>query len=403
MDIKLSIVDAIRAVIQSPETTRVIDPIEKAIFERISNYPQKIKENIHHAVVHIPIELATLLTLEPSFIAPIINTYCSHDPLEGRICRNIPINTCIDAKVKFTKCLYAMLVHSKSINNRNVKNNDTNSTKLGLKLSFGFNMILKSDKDMFATKSFSKFLSNLKDKGYFKGNIEGSQEYNKLLEEAKAYFSNNDCSIYLHISKKMKQLMSTDKFIKLKETIILNNENSQILSGDCDDWLNIHPDELNELLNKRYGKQVKYKKDDLVTAQTITNDLNIFLNKSSDLDGIETSDDDGYRANNIEFEADKFSECIEHFLNFIVSNNQEIDSNESDDYDYIDEIPDDNLDKEIKEKLLLDVNSDSEKTIVQNIIQSVKEENSTPGPSSTLLRNLGIKKSDLLDSDDDEE
>ncbi|KAJ0178281.1 hypothetical protein K1T71_006104 [Dendrolimus kikuchii] len=410
LETNLSISDALRIVTQSPERTQVIDNIEKAVFERIGNYPQKIYENTHHTVVNIPAELAALLTLDPKLIAPIVTTYCNHDLLEAKMCVNMSFDDCIDTKVKFTKCLYSMLVHSKLINNVYLKKNDTDGTNIGLKLTIGFNMILKSSTDMYSTKSFANFLGSLKEKGYFKGNIEGSQEYKQLLENAKTYYANNECSVNLHVCKKMEQLMSTDEFIMLKEKLILDKDNST-LSGDSNDWLNIHPEHLNELLNRRYGKEAKYKNNDIVTAQTITNELSNFLHKSSDFDGIETNNNENvHNSNNIDFEVDTFNECIEKFLNFLVSDeNQETDdesdTNDDEEYEfnYTDDTSADFLDKEIKSKLSLEKNIGTSKNILQNIVQSLKEEKSSAGPSSTLLKSVGINKSYILDSDDDEE
>lgn len=73
-------------------------------------------------------------------------------------------------------------------------------------------------------------------------------------------------------------------------------------------------------------------------------------------------------------------------------------ASDSDD-DYYESGDDDELDElnDIKQEQQLD-----SKTILQNIVQSMKEEGLS-GPTSNLMKTAGFNKSDFLDSDDDDE
>lgn len=396
-DKRLNIANALKVIIQCPEKTQAPANIEKVILERIGNYPQKINENIHKAICNIPADLATLLQMEPSLIAAIVTTYYSHDPLDVKFCNNIDIGECIQAQVKFTKYLYSLIFHSKLI--KNIHSRPTNNNKasvIGLKLSFGFHMILRSGNDIFTSKAFAMFMSSLKEKGYFKKNMEGSQEYNKLLENAKNYFTNNECSYNSSLCNKISQLMSSKDFKELKESLISNSQTN--LTEDSDDWLNVHPEQLNELLNKRYNKQVNFKNNDVITAQTITNKLSNFLQNSSDFEGIETNTFEQIDSTEIIFEADKFTECIENLLNGL-----DIEEDTESDISFEDkESNDEEFEEEVRSNLLTESDLRDSKSILQNMMQSMKEEKASQGPSSILLNNVGINKRDLLDSDDDE-
>lgn len=112
------------------------------------SYPGKIKENLHRTTLSVPAEISALLKYNPSLIAPAVRAFCERDPIDKRAsspynypmivivkypilykyklfklpflqaCRNMthfrPEN-CIMSSVVFTRCLYAMLCHEKSV------------------------------------------------------------------------------------------------------------------------------------------------------------------------------------------------------------------------------------------------------------------------------------------------
>lgn len=377
----------------------------QAILTRIGNYPEKINENIHRALVKLPLDIAILLTLKPYFISPIVSSYCNHDMLDARVCKNVTFKDCTTVQVKFTKCLYAMLTHSKlmrNLNNAHVNLNDKKSV-LGLKLTSGYEMIMcKLKGDIFSSREYTNFIKSLSDNGYFRDNIEGSKEHTRLLEKAKEFYLNIECPINTQLSSAIVQIMNTKEFITLKDSFMNNKDLKDELAEDNDDWLNIHPDELNNLLNTRYGKEPTLKNDDVVSSETISSKLTHFLKETSDFEGIETGKEEG-EDNEIEFDSDLFANSLKNMLN-IINGGDDIDADSDSNYDMDDVTPEDHLDEEIRTKLLSDINNTSEdsQSIVCNMLQSMKEEQGAPGPTSNILRTIGINKTDMLDSDDDE-
>lgn len=406
IDTELHIIDAINIIANKQEETKFSE-VQQAILNRIGNYPENITENIHRALVKLPLDVATLLTLKPSFVSPIVGSYCDHDMLEARVCKNVTFKDRVTVQVKFTKCLYAMLTHSKlmrTMKNAHVDLNDKKSV-LGLKLTCGYEMIMSKLKgDIFSSKEYTKFIKSLNDNGYFRDNIERSKEHTRLLENAKEFYLNMECPINSQLGNAITQIMLTEEFITLKESLKNTQGSEKELVEDNDDWLNIHPDELNNLLNTRYGKKATFKNDDLITSETITSKLSNFLKETSDFEGIETGEEK--QEEEIEFDCDMFVNSLKNMLNIINDGDDPmIDADSDSSYDMDGGATKDDLGEEIRTKLLSDINNTSKdsQNIISNMIQSIKEEQGAPGPTSNILRAIGINKTNVLDSDDDDE
>ncbi|XP_047027213.1 protein ecdysoneless homolog [Helicoverpa zea] len=406
---KLELQKALRIINETPHLTQASNEIQEAILNRIGNYPEKFLEHIHRAAVTLPSNLATLLTLKPSLIAPIVDAYCNHDVIDAKCCKNINFDDCITIEVKFTKFLYASLVHSKLITSVKhfigLKNDKKNI--LGLKLMCGYQIIMNkaSGNDLYSSKEYHRFLKSLKQNGYFRNNIEGSKEYNSLLERAQQYYSTVECPVSSHVSTIITDLMASNEFSTLKQSLQsmqLTEQSSNL--GDNEDWLNINPEQLNQLLYTRYGKKSKIKTDDVVTSQRLTEELSSFLKETSDFEGIESDRNDLSEPDSINFDSDQFVSCIEKMLKILSTGTEHSESDESDEdsMDYNEHDPDE-CDKELQAKLqqMTTENLKDSQSVVGNIIQSMKEEKAAPGPSSNLMRSLGISKTELLDSDDD--
>ncbi|VVC86736.1 unnamed protein product, partial [Leptidea sinapis] len=178
-----------------------------------------------------------------------------------------------------------------SIRNRSFKlfkSIDTNDKKnqLGLKLTCGFKIIEnQSTKDIFSSSEYLKFLSSLTKNGYFKDNIEGSKDYMQLLEKAKSYFSNIECPINTQVCHEISDLKLLDVFVDTKNKVISNSNLN--MSEDDDDWLDVSPEQINNILNTRYGESDNMDESKLKPSNQITSTLADFLKTTSDFEGIE--------------------------------------------------------------------------------------------------------------------
>lgn len=411
LDKKLELQKALRIIYETPQLTQTSSEIQQSILNRIGNYPDKIDEHIHKAVVKLPSNLATLLTLQPSLIAPIVDAYCNHDIIDAKCCKKVDFDDCVTTEIKFTKFLYASLMHSKLINfvKHYIEKENDKKNILGLKLMCGYQIIMNkvSETNLYSSKEYYQFLNNLQQNGYFKNNIEGSKEYNYLLEKAQKYFSVVECPVNSNISHKISEILVSNDFGRVKETLKSTTSVKELdYVEDNEEWLNIHPEQLNELLITRYGKKSKLRNDDFLTSQRITEELSSFLNQTSDFEGIEQ-----YRGeissepDNIEFEPDQFVSSIEKMLKILsTGTTQDTESEGSEDdfddmcYEDVENDDNDDCDRELPDEV---ATLKDNKTVLENIIQSMKEEKASTGPSSNLLRSMGVSKTELLDSDDD--
>lgn len=407
VDSTLKINEALSLVEKKSEQTKASLEIQQAILNKIGNYPEKIKENCHKAIIKLPLDIAAVLTLKPSLIAPLVSAYCSLDSLDAKFCKDIDSNDYYDVEVKFTKFLYAMLLHTRFPNGFRFKSiaND-NKIILGLKLICGYRSIMaKSSSDIFSIPEFNTFINSLVRNGYFKDNLEGSIEHTRLLANAKSYFSKMECPVSTYVSKIINDLKLSEKFNNTVELLKDKSKNG-LLENDDDSWLNIHPDQLNSYLNNHYGKKHQLKNNDPITPHILNSELTDFLKETSDYEGVEKNNEDNLQGDTIEFDSENFVNCLEKMLN-IISNNDVFDMSDQSDSDDGDSSSEANVinsdqDKELSSKLKTDNLScqNDEKAVMNNLILSMKQEGLS-GPVSNVFRTIGINKSDLLDSDDD--
>lgn len=404
----LKLNEAIEIIIQRSSETKASSDIQEVILKRVS-FSSEISKHFHKAVLNLPVDIAAVLTLKPSLISALVTTYCSADALEVKHYKDIHFDDCVRVEVLFSKYLYAMLMNAKFPNIRKLKQFELNKMdQLGVKLTCGYKTIMnKASKDIFATSEYQKFLNSLTNNGYFKNNIEGSKDYNQLLDKAKDYFYTLECPINSYVSNQITNIILSPEFEGVKENIKQKCKMS-LFEEDSDDWLNIQPNELNEFLNTQYGNKVTIKNDETITSATITNKLTKFLKESSDFEGIEQTRSEAQDDNNIEFDSDEFVNCLEKMLN-IISKDGDITPSDTSDFSDDDddngvEVSPSEQDLELASKLKSThkTSADNNSDVLQNLIQSMKEEGLS-GPSSTVLRTIGVKKSDLLDSDDDDE
>lgn len=392
LDKEIIVKDAINFIVKYTNETKSPIEVDNVIKQRVVQYPQKIQTNIHRAVVELPVSITALLSMKPNLISSIVHAYCNKDIYSKKLSKTVDLHETVDTSVTFTKCLYAMLVHSKSSIS---KINKLKKFDLGLKLNIGYNILLGTSADIFSTEQWNKFIKNLKNIGYFKGNLEGSKDYVQLFETAKQYFISNECSENMTAALEINQLLQSEEF-KIQVENLKNVDTCLI--DDNDDWLNIHPNQLEDILSSRYGKQAKFSDKDVITPETISNNLSKFLKEPSDFEGIETNHTANIDNDKIDFDANMFSDMVENILDSIVPEDNE---SATSDFDFSeDEVEGDTLqDIELKTSLIsLDTNSDS----LLNFKQSIREEGCSSGPSSILLKTIGINKAEILDSDDDE-
>ncbi|KAI9685233.1 MAG: hypothetical protein M1822_004606 [Bathelium mastoideum] len=90
--------------------------VEAGAFRRLSNYPQEIEHNNHHAITTIPRKLAHLLHQNPTYISPAVEAFYLRDPISLKHLQTpkfstlrFPPRDLVTVSVRFTKFLYAQI------------------------------------------------------------------------------------------------------------------------------------------------------------------------------------------------------------------------------------------------------------------------------------------------------
>lgn len=174
----LDIHDALKEIYLNSDLTRASDPIQDCIKNRISDYPTNISNNFHCSTIYVPIAIAKILDNHHQLIAPAVQAFCSRDMIDMKACRAMkyfPPENRVYCRVKFTKCLYAMLVHNNYMPDRRTgwKLPDVNSKEykahnLGIKVACGFEILAaqaKPDNDLENDKAWVSYVQKLTEKG----------------------------------------------------------------------------------------------------------------------------------------------------------------------------------------------------------------------------------------------
>lgn len=457
----MSVDEAVKEIEKNPALTVASQEIQNCIRNKIKKYPGAITENLHHAKAYIPVAVAAILQQKPNLISPAIQAFCNRDTIDMKSCRAMkyfPPEDRVNVQVKFTKHLYAMLTHSKFMPDRKVgwnlppTSNSAHKTHLlGVKIACGFEILAAQSKpgSLEMDKAWNIYLEKLKSTNYFKDLLEHSKEYNELLNKAKEHFTNNkeDFQTQQNVGEEILQLMkgleySSDDFKKLE---------GSLPDDDDESWLNITPQELEAMLQEKYGKQKMFNFNGNGDACNFTEKVNAFLEHVSGVDGAEYPTPEDHenppvrppRSSNkknqsksvnfeqekpkINFDVNAFSCAVQNILNLVIPEDDNWGS-DSDMSDYGDEEADVDIKKKMEEYIkemdrelasttigesfvaantstedkFDDVESfkpvDIDKNALKNILESYRSQMGEAGPSSNMLGPMGVH----LDAKDDD-
>lgn len=197
--------EAVDKIQKNPTLYKVSKEIQDCIDARMTEFRNSENSALHHQIVRLPLGVAMLLKKKPSLISAAVRSFCDRDPIDMKACRSMryfPPEQRVRTNVCFTKCLYAMIMHSSYVPERNIGWNLTGNPNteeykedlLGIKVACGFEILASQAKDANneeKSPAWIAYVKSLQAKGYFKDNIEGSAEYQKLMQQARAYFSDN--------------------------------------------------------------------------------------------------------------------------------------------------------------------------------------------------------------------
>uniref|UniRef100_A0A0A1X4Z5 Protein SGT1 homolog ecdysoneless n=1 Tax=Zeugodacus cucurbitae TaxID=28588 RepID=A0A0A1X4Z5_ZEUCU len=301
---KLAVSTAVENIRQNPTIYRVGKEIQNCIDERLKDFSGGTNPAIHRQIVRLPLGVAALLKTHPSLIASAVRAFCERDSIDLKACRSMryfPPEQCVRCSVRFTRCLYAMLMHTDYKPDRKVGwllDSDTNTEQykeqiIGIKIACGFEILASQAKsaDQEANEpAWRAYVNNLSTKGYFRENLEGSEQYKRLLSEARAYFTKNK-ERFRTAPLVGREILNLLRSMEISADLFCDEENN-LEPSDSDDWLNISADQLDAMLMERYGPKKLFKSNGGLNAEEFTKNIADFLEKESLYEGIGDDDDD---------------------------------------------------------------------------------------------------------------
>lgn len=432
----LSISGALSKISQNPTLYRVSNDIQQCINERLKEFTEECRRQaIHTQIAHLPIGVASILSQRPSLIAPACRAFCERDPIDMKACRAMrffPPEDRVRTAVKFTRCLYAMIMQNSYVPDRRTGWNLTSATSpeeykedlLGVKIACGFEILASQAKDngnLENDSAWRAYLKSLMAKGYFKENLEGSAKYNQLLEDAKSYFTSNRLRFRTRpvVGKEIVEMLHSLDPVNAEK---LREDENGLPRSDSDSWLNISSEELDAMLTKKYGTKKLFSPSGDMNAKEFTTNITDFLDRKSEFDGIDDDVPDvrsprksNIRKNasmrkavkqnpivassqdqSVSFDPDAFSTHVKNFLDFVIPEDNWESNSEMSDYE-----DEEDLEKNIEEMTNTEMNIDSD--IKAYMDQMDKElSRTTIGKSFTKSNDKRPKSSNGVEDDFDD-
>lgn len=462
-----TISQALNIISTHPEKILASESIRAAVNRRIRGYPEKIQASLHRAHCFLPAGIAAVLKQRPRLVAAGVQAFYLRDPIDLRACRVFKTflpETRIMTLVTFTKCLYAQLMQQRFMPDRRSgyklpppSHPQYRAHELGMKLAHGFEILCSKCSPHFSDSKKSPvttsplwagFLDSLKKNDYFKGLIEGSTQYQERLEMAKNYFqlsvNQPESSLAMSPGEEILTLLQTLPF-DIEE---LKKEEANLSPEDDDQWLDVSPDQLDQLLQEAAGKKEPEplsKEEEHYDLTQVSESMKAFISKVSTHKGAELPREPSETP--ITFDADSFFNYFDKILgprpHESDSDDQDVEEFEcldsDDDLDFETQEPreeasvkgtlDDlksymaQMDRELahtsigksfatQKQMTTSNNSDEEDAgaggsvmtpvdvdlnLVSNILESYSSQAGLAGPASNLLQSMGVQLPDNTD------
>ncbi|KAM6266022.1 protein ecdysoneless homolog [Porphyrio hochstetteri] len=341
----LTISQALTLLSTRAEEFLAAEPIRTAVYKRISGYPEKIQASFHRAHCYLPAGIVAVLRQRPSLVAAAVQAFYLRDLVDLRACRSFrtfPPDSRVMTAVTFTKCLYAQLVQQKFLPDRRSgytlplpSDPQYKAYELGMKLAHGFEILCSkcsklspdSKRNVLNSPLWERFLRSLKEKNYFKGEMEGSAKYLELLHMAEDYFeqsvSKPESAVEVSPGDEILTLLQTTT-IDVKE---FEREAACLPPEDDDSWLEITPDDLDQMLKEARDESLppSSEEEQKYDLEAVAQSMKAFVSKVSTHEGAEmpwSSDE-----SQVTFDVDSFTKALDRILG---ADSEELDSDDLD-------------------------------------------------------------------------
>uniref|UniRef100_A0A8C5L6K6 Ecdysoneless cell cycle regulator n=1 Tax=Jaculus jaculus TaxID=51337 RepID=A0A8C5L6K6_JACJA len=439
-----------------PKEVLASEAIRAAVNRRIRGYPGKIQASLHQAHCFLPAGIVAVLKQRPRLVAAAVQAFYLRDPIDLRACRVFKTflpETRVMTSVTFTKCLYAQLVQQRFVPDRrsgyglpSPSHPQYRAYELGMKLAHGFEILcsrcsahFSDSRKSLVTPSplWASFLESLKKNDYFKvGLVCFSRRVPPHPASCLIFYS----SLAMSPGEEVLTVLQTVPF-DIEE---LKKEEAILPPEDDDQWLDLSPDQLDQLLQEAASKKElqptsKEEEEQNYDLTQVSQSVKAFISKVSTHRGAELPRDASEAP--ITFDADSF---LNYFDKILGPKAPESDSDDLDEEDFESLDSEEDLDLDTQEpgslKGTLDslksymarmdqelahtsigksfttrnqsTNSDEEDSgagdcgvtpvdvdlnLVSNILESYSSQAGLAGPASNLLQSMGVQLPDNSD------
>ncbi|XP_077980173.1 protein ecdysoneless homolog [Glandiceps talaboti] len=461
---------ALQTIKQHPDRTVASEKIQECIRNRLKGYPRKIQENYHHGYCYVPANVAMVLQQKPALVAPAVQAFYFRDPIDLKACRRMKYFSAEDrvmARVKFTKCLYGQLLQQRFEPDKSSgwklpssSNPKYTAYDMGMKLAHGFEILCSKCGNQSSASSstttqdtavnevrWQRYLQSLKNKDYFRGELEGSKLYQQLLKSAKEFYKEvmvqSDDVEGSEPGYQVMQILHSTK-VDLEK---LREEEKNLPPEDDNSWLYLSPDELDRMLHEATGSSPAMGANKPSQGSdpspevnfdpgSITDSMKAFVDKVSSHEGAEFP---GMAEDaKIMFSPDNFFQSLEKMMNLEYRDTMGDDNEDDSDDGFNDEDSDNEANEEQEEeakevKELMDLmdeelegttignsfekqpgqpdndvtsSSDSDQNVtskkgndqpvdvdlnlLKNLLESFSSQQGLAGPASNILQSMGI-------------
>ncbi|CCJ30138.1 unnamed protein product [Pneumocystis jirovecii] len=402
-----------------------------------------MKKSLHRTRVIVPRPVAHLLHVAPNLIAAATQEFYTRDPVSLKACEKMNMffpKDMVSVVVRTTKTLHAQLkgqmFHKHPLFNLPMPGSlNYEEAIMGMKITCGFEMLCAKGSpkhpvyDIEKDPNWTSFLKKLELSGYFEDEKEGSAKYRLLKDHAMECFlkSKPSESIVETINDPLSQISDI-----LKQVLPSDEDISKWPDRcDNDDFLNVSPDELDELMRSRTAffsdKDVAKKIQEPLSDNTLESVVKKFesfvSNEEAGPDGVDPESDffsDTATNSDISFNEEEFIRLMKETLD--ISNEHLIDVKNHPTSEKLasnhktlnDSIPNepvirdfmDAMDAELSSTTLKDSfskfstdtpcsveeneNANIQYNLLKNLYESAHGQHGTPGPADTLLKSMHL-------------
>ncbi|PVG02291.1 hypothetical protein CPB86DRAFT_823118 [Serendipita vermifera] len=259
----ITIKDALARIKKSPEETQAPLPVEDVILERIKDFPQAAKTQIHRTKAALPVDVARALANNPHLIQKAVECFYTRDAIQLRATQKMtrfPPSSSTTVTVPMTRTAYAQLVgqrlNAPRVFHRPLEQSQDEARwwDNGVKIACGFEMLYQESKKrqenikmrdsdeldrarldaLRRDRDFVAYIARLEHTDYFEGEMKGSEKYSRKEIEA--------ANIWI----KMRETDSASRpsFAQLVEEALQKDPNNVLKDEgeDSEDWLNVDID-----------------------------------------------------------------------------------------------------------------------------------------------------------------